>query len=230
MVWFPSYSFFNRVDCWQPGKKAVPLERSSPNASSKRQLLGTWITAVGSGQSRFAHINAVRGDAVIPEVLGCERLVSEDTIRRMLKEMVGDYLAGDPEGLEAQHGRATSWSRHHLLQSVAPLLQDDWILDIDVTIKPLYGFQEGSVVGHNPHKPGRPSHAIHSFLIGRLRLSLDVTVHPGDQHTSATTKGDLLNLLVDLSPDQLPSLIRGDCGFGTEYDGTLRKPPFRFPV
>jgi len=194
----------------------MPLERSSPNASSKRQLLGTWITAVASGQSRFAHINAVRGDVVIPEVLGCKRLVSEDTIRRMLKEMVGDYLADDPEGLEAQHGRATSWSRQHLLQSVAPLLQDDWILDIDVTIKPLYGFQEGSVVGHNPHKPGRPSHAIHSFLIGRLRLSLDVTVHPGDQHTSATTKGDLLNLLEDLSPDQLPSLIRGDCGFGTE--------------
>ena len=29
---------------------------------------------------------------------------------------------------------------------------------LNASIKPLYGKQEGAVVGYNPHKPGRPSH------------------------------------------------------------------------
>ena len=39
-----------------------------------------------------------------------------------------------------------------------PLLSEPWILDVDTTVKPLYGHQEGAVVGYNPKKPGRPSH------------------------------------------------------------------------
>ena len=44
--------------------------------------------------------------------------------------------------------------------SVAPLLDEPWVLDVDTTIKPPYGEQEGAELGYNPHKPGRPSHAI----------------------------------------------------------------------
>ncbi|MGZ9219860.1 MAG: hypothetical protein ACXW5W_22840 [Candidatus Binatia bacterium] len=39
------------------------------------------------------------------------------------------------------------------------VLNAPWLLDVDVTVKPLYGKQQGAVVGYNPHKPGRPSHA-----------------------------------------------------------------------
>ena len=51
-----------------------------------------------------------------------------------------------------------------------PLLTEPWILDVDTTVKPLYGRQEGAVVGYNPLKPGRPSHAYHSFMVGGVRL------------------------------------------------------------
>ncbi|MHB1780641.1 hypothetical protein [Acidithiobacillus sp.] len=34
-------------------------------------------------------------------------------------------------------------------------------LDIDTAVKPLFGHQEGAVVGYNHHKPGRSSHAYH---------------------------------------------------------------------
>ena len=56
-----------------------------------------------------------------------------------------------------------------------------WILDIDVTVKPIYGKQEGAVLGYNPAKPGRPSHAYHSFWVGHLRLCLGVQVRPGNE-------------------------------------------------
>ena len=56
-----------------------------------------------------------------------------------------------------------------------------------ITIKPLYGHQEGAVVSYNPKKPGRPSHAYHAFLMAGTRLVLDVVVAPGRSY-SRTSK------------------------------------------
>ena len=47
-----------------------------------------------------------------------------------------------------------TWLRQHLAFCVEPLLAEPWILDVDTTIKPLYGHQEGAVLGYNPKKPG----------------------------------------------------------------------------
>jgi len=58
----------------------------------------------------------------------------------------------------------------------SPLLSQPWILDADVTVKTLYGKQEGAVVGYNPHKSGRPSHTYHTYMIANLRLILEVEV------------------------------------------------------
>ena len=53
-------------------------------------------------------------------------------------------------------------------------------LDLDTTVKCLYGKQEGAVVGYNPHKPGRPSHRYHSALMANTRLALGVEVMPAN--------------------------------------------------
>src|SRR5208283_2710716 len=52
-----------------------------------------------------------------------------------------------------------------------PLIAEPWILDVDTTIKPLYGHQEGAVLGYNPKKPGRPSHSLLSHLFDGLDAS-----------------------------------------------------------
>ena len=65
-----------------------------------------------------------------------------------------------------------------------PLLSEPWILDVDTTVKPLYGHQEGAVVSYNPHKRGRPSHSYHSYMLANLRLVLAVEVQAGNEHTS----------------------------------------------
>jgi hypothetical protein len=62
---------------------------------------------------------------------------------------------------------------------------------VDTTVKPLYGEQEGAVVGYNPGKPGRPSHTYHSYMVANLRLMLEVEVQPGNQHTSKHSAPDL---------------------------------------
>ena len=84
-----------------------------------------------------------------------------------------------------------SWLQGHLDYSVAPLLDEPWVLDVDTTIKPLYGEQEGAELGYNPHKPGRPSHCYHTYMLSNLRLVLSVDVQPGDQHNVKHATGGL---------------------------------------
>jgi hypothetical protein len=178
-----------------------PLEYRSGNAPAKRDVLGTLLLGVLAGHRRYAHITALRGDAVAAQALGMNKVVSEDALRRGLERIDEDA--------------STAWMRSALLHSVQEALDKPWVLDIDASIKPLYGRQEGAEVGYNPHKPGRASHVLHTYWVANLRLVLDVQVSPGKQHTSVHAKARLGGLLDELG-QRRPALVRGDCGYGNE--------------
>lgn len=179
-----------------------PLSWTSPNAPNKRDVLGTILLSVLSGHQRYAHINALRGDGVNPELLGMTKVVSEDSVRRSFAQL--DEEAG------------MSWLQTSLQQVYAPVLGEPWILDGDATIKTLYGKQEGAEVGYNPHKPGRPSHTYHSYMLANLRLMLDVEVQSGKQVASKHSAPGLWALLNRIPREHWPALIRGDRDWGTE--------------
>lgn len=179
-----------------------PLRMTSPNAPKKRDVLGTTLLGVLAGCWRYAHLTALRGDGVNPPLLGMTKIVSEDAVRRGLKKIRGP--AGD------------DWMRQHLLHCVRPLLGEPWILDVDTTVKPLYGQQEGAEVGYNPHKHGRPSHSLHTYLVANLRLVLDVEVRSGKQHASKHSQDGLWRLLEAIGRENWPNLVRGDSNWGTE--------------
>ena len=168
-------------DRWVP---ACPLHYSSPNASRPRDVLGTLMLGILAGSKRYAHIAGIRGDAVAAKALGLNGIVSEDSVRRALKAM--ELAASEP------------WMRDSLMASVRQALDRPWVLDMDATVKPLYGRQEGAEVGYNPHKPGRPSHVLHTFWVGNLRLVLDAVLTSGKQHTSGHGKAPLARLLDEL--------------------------------
>jgi Transposase DDE domain group 1 len=179
-----------------------PLAYTSPNAPEKRDVLGTTMFSVLAGHKRYAHITALRGDGVLPELLGMKKIVSEDAVRRGFKAI------GEIEGRE--------WLQHHLDYCTAPLLSEPWILDADSTVKLLYGHQEGAVLGYNPKKPGRPSHVYHTYTMAGLRLVLDVEVAAGNEHASKHAAPGLWALLDRIPRDCWPAFLRGDSGFGTE--------------
>ena len=188
-----------------------PLRYLSPNAPRRRDVLGTMMLSMLAGHKRYAHIAALRCDAVLPELLGMKKIVSEDAIRRAFKAI------DETEG--------AVWLRRHLQYCVEPLLAEPWILDVDTTIKPLYGHQEGAVLGYNPKKPGRPSHCYHTYSMASTRLVLDVDVGLGDEHASKHSGPSLWALLDRLPRDLWPALLRGDCGFGNE--GIMREAEAR---
>ncbi len=171
-----------------------PLRYGSPNAPKKRDVVGTAMLAMLAGHKRYAHIAALRCDAVLPELLGMSKIVSEDAVRRAFK------------AIEEKEG--ATWLRRHLAFCAEPLLAEPWILDVDTTIKPLYGHQEGAVLGYNPKKPGRPSHCYHTYSMASTRLVLDVDVCPGDEHASKHGAPSLWALLDRLPRDLWPALFR----------------------
>jgi hypothetical protein len=179
-----------------------PLSFSSPNAPKKRDVLGTTLLSILAGHWRYAHITSLRGDRVNPALLGMRKVVSEDAVRRAFQKI------DEPAGVE--------WLQRHLDDCISPLLCEPWILDVDTTIKPLYGHQQGAVVSYNPHKPGRPSHSYHTYMVSNLRLALDVEVQPGNRHHSAHSAPALWSLLERLGRDRWPWLLRGDRDWGTE--------------
>ena len=100
--------------------------------------------------------------------------------------------------------------------SISPVLGQPWILDIDTTVKCLYGHQEGAQIGYNPRKPGRPCHVYHSYFVANLRISLGVEVHPGKEHAAPHGMPGFWSMLEGLPRDRWPTFVRGDCGYGSE--------------
>jgi hypothetical protein len=177
------------------------------------------MLSVLAGRKRYAHITALRNDAVLPELLGMKKIVSEDAVRRAFKTI------GEDEGRQ--------WLQRHLNYCTAPLLSEPWVLDADSTVKPLYGHQEGALLGYNPKKPGRPSHVHHTYTMAGLRLVLDVEVAPGDQHPSSHAAPGLWALIERIPRDCWPALLRGDSGFGAEgvmREAEQRGPPYLFKL
>jgi len=98
------------LDAWI---ESCPLTYLSPNAPTKRDLLGTWLLSILAGHKRYAHVTSIRSDAVNPELLGMNKVVSEDALRRGLEKIEEDT--------------GIAWLREHLERSVLPLLKAPWI-------------------------------------------------------------------------------------------------------
>ena len=179
-----------------------PLRYTSGNAPEKRDVLGTLVLSVLAGHWRYAHINAIRGDGINPGLLGMSDVASEDSVRRGMKAMD-----------EAASGE---WLKRHLKASYEPLLTEPWVLDVDTTVKPLYGHQQDAKVGYNPTKPGRPSHAFHSYFAANIRMVLDMEVQAGNQTAPSFAQPELWAFLDGLPESSRPVFLRGDSHWGAE--------------
>ncbi len=138
------------------------------------------------------------------------KVVRDESRRRALA-----HLARSPSG-HCDEAEGTAWMDSSLCESVREALRTAWILDIDTTIKLLYGHQAGTEINYNPTKPGRPSHTLHTDWIGNLRLVLDVEVQGGKAHGARHTLPGLRRIIERRAPEQRPSLVRGDNAFGND--------------
>lgn len=211
--------FLKTAELYDPFVAQCPLLYTSNNAPRKEDVVGTLFLSVLAGHSRYAHVDSVRYDTVNPGLLGMDKVASASSARRAF--------------LPADEAACTAWLQGHLHRCYDPLLAVPWILDVDTSVKPLFGHQEGAVLGYNPTKPGRPSHVLHTYFMANTRLVLDVDLRPGNETAAKYAMPGLWAFLDGLPRSLWPCFIRGDCNFGNERDmgdAELRGVPYLFKL
>jgi len=200
--------------------EVCPLNYTSPNAPGAKDLLGTWMLSILDGQNRYAHVAALKGDEVAPQMLGMNKIMGDESLRRGLAHLapMQNKKCGEEEkaARAEQLARSTAWMDAALSESTREALRTSWILDADPSVKPLYGHQDGAEIGYNPKKPGRPSHTLFTYWISNMRLVLDVEVLSGKAHAAKHGLPRLRALIEQLLPEERPALVRGDNAFGIE--------------
>lgn len=196
--------FLKTAELFDPWVEECPLVYQSNHAPQKVEVLGTLLLSVLAGHTRYAHVESVRHDAVNPGLLGMGKVVSSSSARRAF--------------IPVQASACTPWQQRHLHRCYDLLLYEPWILDVDTTVKLLFGHQEGAVLGYNPTKPGRPSHVLHTYFMANTRLVLDVEVRPGNESAAKYTMPGLWAFVDGLPRAAWPRFIRGDCNYGNERD------------
>ena len=73
-------------------------------------------------------MDEISGDEVSAEILDLNKICSEDSSRRGVKRM--------------EEMAALDWLNTHLKKSWEPMTENDWILDIDSTLKPFLGIKK----------------------------------------------------------------------------------------
>ncbi|HEU0124194.1 MAG TPA: hypothetical protein VFQ91_26925 [Bryobacteraceae bacterium] len=115
--------FLKTSGLWEEWVRLCPLQFTSNNAPSKEKILGTILLSILAGHKRSAHITTVRADAVLPELLGMDGIASQDSVRRAFQRGEEDEL--------------TLWMDRSMNTTFEPLLTENWILDVDGTVKTL---------------------------------------------------------------------------------------------
>jgi len=67
----------------------------------------------------------------------------------------------------------------NLDSSYEELLKEPWILDMDGTVKPLYGHKSKRCEDTTPPSKAGPSHVYQTYFIAAIRMVLDVEVQAG---------------------------------------------------
>jgi Transposase DDE domain group 1 len=183
------------------GPLLVPFAKTSNNQIPPVDVLLAWWYGLALGAERFDHLARYRRDPLLPRLLGLPRFPSPDTVRRFFQGFT--------------YRRTTEVSEALMRMSLAtmrPILLGH-TLDLDSTVFCRYGEQAGSLKGHNPVKPGRPSHhPLLAWLSERRRL-LWATLRAGHAGTANGAREFLAQALTMLPAGHRVGLVRADAGF-----------------
>lgn len=167
----------------------TPLTKRSHNQIPVSDVLLAWVYGLALGAERFAHFTRYRRDPLLPQLLGLPRFPSPDTLRRFF--------------LPFTYAQLPTVSEPLMQESLArmPRIALGHTLDLDSTVFCRYGNQEGSQIGYNPQKRGRPSHHPLLAFLSETRRLLWVPLRPGKAGTA--------NGCVELLQQALPILPAG---------------------
>jgi hypothetical protein len=149
-------------------------------------------------------------DGVLQRVAGWLRLPDESTLGRLFKELTERHISELESLVHAVRNRV--WARALRAGRSRIALQCQKWVDADSSVKTVYGRQQGTAKGYNPHKRGAPSyHPLLAFCTDTKEI-LQAWLRTGSAYTSNGIVEFMKQLLAQL-PDYHRIVFRADSGF-----------------
>jgi hypothetical protein len=176
-----------------------------------------FLVVVGliGGARSLSQCMALWSDEVLRRVAGWQRLPDQSTLGRVFKEVRERHVSGLETLVHALRqrvwARALRAGRSHLATQC-----QKWI-DADSTVKTVYGRQQGTAKGDNPHKRGaRSYHPLLAFCSDTKEI-VQAWLRTGSAYTSNGMVAFMQQLLAQF-PAHHRLILRADSGF---FDGAL---------
>ena len=186
---------------------AEHLEQSGlPSQGSNRgykplQLILGLFAGVWCGASCFGHLDVVRYDTALCNLLGWKRGAGHRAYQR--------YFNKFSQAVNQRvFGELFRWF-------FSELLFDNYTLDFDSTVMVREGNQQGTAKGYNPKRPGRPSHHPLLAFVSEVRMVANYWLRPGNTAASTNYLAFLEDTLSRLENKKV-GLVRMDSGLFTK--------------
>jgi hypothetical protein len=164
-------------------------------------MMESFIVCVWIGGVRFAHTSLVRYDSALREIFGWKRVASVSTFTRWFRRF-------DRVQVDQVFGSLGRWFWDQLSPRTVTL-------DLDSSVIPRFGEQEGAAIGYNKRR-GKAGHRPLFAFVSDWRMVLNAWLRPGNTADCNGIREFTQEALELLGPRHKVGLIRGDAGF---YDG-----------
>lgn len=165
------------------------------------QLILGLFAGVWCGVSCFGHLDVVRYDTALCNLLGWKRGADHRAYQRYFNKFLQAVN-------QRVFGELFRWF-------FSELLFDNYTLDFDSTVMVRDGNQEGAAKGYNPKRPGRPSHHPLLAFVSDVRMIANYWLRPGNTAASTNYLAFLEDTLSRLENKKV-GLVRMDSGFFTK--------------
>ncbi len=168
-------------------------------------LLLASVASILAGAPRLYDVNSLRHDKGLRAALGLEELPEEGNLRKKLAQ-------ASPEEVEALQ-EVNIYLFQKTNRTKGPMTV---AVDLDTTTVTVYGKQEGSEVGYNPKKPGRPCYQIAAAFLGNNGDVIYGELRNGKSGATTDFESFWSKILSILPPNYEVAVVRMDKGFFSE--------------
>ena len=168
------------------------------------------LVGIIAGARSMAGVVTVWSDSVLCRAAGWHRIPDETTFGRILRT----FSRKNINQMETLNHRIRANIRRSALRQGSSMVGvlPRIVIDVDSTVKTVYGNQQGTSVGYNPHRHGAASyHPILAFCAETKEI-LQGCLRSGNVHTSNAVVEFMRQLLAHL-PKRTRILFHGDSGF-----------------
>ena len=204
---YPVMKYINKLNLGQQLNDLFPTEMHNATKFSNVQILLTVILASFVGINRFVQIAMFSFDSLVMTLLGLPKGFNKDVISVRLKEL---GQSGAIILQEHLFGLSKKWVKKSQLSSIT--------LDVDSSVKTVYGNQQGAQVGFNSQKKGAKSYHPVIAFVSEMKIVLNSWFRCGSAYTSNGIC-EFIKQTKAILPDTVKDVFfRADSGF---FNGAL---------